>query len=268
MINPGNLLYSAVLSALDAGRVIMKYHGNHGKVEIKDDDSPLTRADREAQAMIFSSLDMYRLPMVGEESQPAPYSERRSWLYFWLIDPLDGTKEFIAGSGEFSVNIALVREDEPILGVIFAPAAGNLWFGASGMGAFAANVRTLEANFPQDISHLISLSDKLPLTSTADQVVITSRSHVNQETLDFIHSIEGEKKTLMMGSSIKFCLVAEGKADIYPRFGTTMEWDTAAGDAILRASGGICVDTQRSVPLVYNKADLKHSGFIAFRLSS
>jgi len=195
-------------------------------VERKDDDSPLTQADLESQRVILEELATLTpdIPVLSEESAQAPWETRRAWRELWVVDPLDGTREFVKRNGEFTVNIALIVEHEPVLGVVAAPAQGLLYWGASGVGAFSehrgAGRVSIRVSRPQD-----------PLR------VVGSRSHASPATAAYLdrlkaHVLKG------IGSSLKFCLVAAGEADLYPRFGPTSEWDTAAGQALLEAAGG------------------------------
>jgi 3'(2'), 5'-bisphosphate nucleotidase len=209
-----------------AGAAIMRIYGSHFTVRQKEDHSPLTLADLEAQRIIIEALNLLTpgIPILAEESAQAPWSERRSWRELWVVDPLDGTREFVKRNGEFTVNIALVREHEPVLGMVAAPALGLLYWGASGIGAFSHHSGAAETSI-----HVVP-----PWTPLR---VIGSRSHLSAETARYLERLAPHVMT-GMGSSLKFCWVAEGKAELYPRFGPTSEWDTAAGQALLEAAGG------------------------------
>jgi 3'(2'), 5'-bisphosphate nucleotidase len=204
-----------------AGAAIMQVYGVGFAVQRKDDDSPLTVADLESQRIIIDGLTGVTpdIPILSEESAQAPWRERRTWRELWVVDPLDGTREFVKRNGEFTVNIALVVEHEPVLGVVAAPALGLVYWGAAGVGAFSQEV-PIHVSAPQ-----------APLR------VVGSRSHSSPETAAYLTRAAPHVMT-GIGSSLKFCLVAEGKADLYPRFGPTSEWDTAAGQALLEAAGG------------------------------
>jgi 3'(2'), 5'-bisphosphate nucleotidase len=209
-----------------AGDAIMKVYGAGFTVQHKADDSPLTLADLESQRVILEGLSALTpdIPILSEESAQAPWEERRRWRELWVVDPLDGTREFVKRNGEFTVNIALVVEHEPVLGIVSAPARGLLYWGAAGLGAFSSHrgaaEQPINVSAPQD-----------PLR------VVGSRSHASPETSAYLDRLRPHEMT-GIGSSLKFCLVAEGKADLYPRFGPTSEWDTAAGQALLEAAGG------------------------------
>jgi 3'(2'), 5'-bisphosphate nucleotidase len=226
------------------------YDGEH-QVEFKDDRSPLTAADRAAHAAIVAGLAALepRLPILSEEGRAIPYAERRAWSRFWLVDPLDGTKEFIKRNGEFTVNIALIENGAPVLGVVYAPALDRLYCGAVGEGAFVCS-----GTGHRDPVRVRSADPAAGLT------VVMSRSHPSPELDDFLRDIK-VADALPVGSSLKFCAVAEGQADLYPRLGPTMEWDTAAGQAVVEAAGGRVLALDGS-PLRYNKAELLNPHFI------
>lgn len=238
-------------TAKKAGDAILEYYNDEIEVSRKEDDSPLTRADMAAHHLILDKLQKLtpEIPVISEEGGIAGYEERKSWDRFWLVDPLDGTKEFIKKNGEFTVNIALIEKDRPIFGVVHIPAKNTTYTGEENKGSFK-----IESG--KDPVRIYSVNPQLdqPLT------VVVSRSHGSdklEEQLAKKGVNVGER--IPAGSSLKFCLVAEGTADIYPRLGPTMEWDTAAGDAVFRYSGK---GEMRSSPLTYNKPSLKNDGFI------
>src|SRR5277367_2152784 len=220
------LSYALLPIAARAGAAIMQVYGAGFAVERKEDNSPLTAADLESQRVILEGLQELTpdIPILSEESAQAPWSERQTWRELWVVDPLDGTREFVKRNGEFTVNIALVIEHEPVLGLVAAPALGLVYWGAAGVGAFSHHQGAAE------IALHVSAPQK-PLR------VIGSRSHMSPETAGYLARL-GPHVMTGIGSSLKFCLVAEGKADLYPRFGPTSEWDTAAGQALLEAAGG------------------------------
>jgi len=239
-----------------AGAAIMRVYGGDFAVERKSDNSPLTLADLESQRVIQEGLAQLTpgIPVLSEESVPAPWSERRAWREMWVVDPLDGTREFVKRNGEFTINIALIVDHEPLLGVISAPAIGSVYWGAVGVGAFRR--RPGEAQTSIGIA-----SPAQPLR------VVGSRSHGSRETETFLGRVGSHVQTAV-GSSLKFCLVAEGSADLYPRFGPTSEWDTAAGQAVLEAAGGHVtrLDGHR---LRYNcRETLVNGDFLAFGYAS
>jgi 3'(2'), 5'-bisphosphate nucleotidase len=209
-----------------AGAAIMRIYDLGFAVQRKEDDSPLTQADLESQRIIIEGLTEVTpdIPILSEESAQAPWSERQAWRELWVVDPLDGTREFVKRNGEFTVNIALVQEHEPVLGLVAAPAKGLLYWGAAGVGAFSHHRGAAE----------------LPILVSTPQTplrVVGSRSHLSPETATYLARLKPHVMT-NIGSSLKFCLVAQGDADLYPRFGPTSEWDTAAGQALLEAAGG------------------------------
>ena len=244
--------------AREAGRQIMEVYESDFAVEQKADDSPLTLADRKAHETIQKGLEGYGLPILSEEGAAVPYEERKRWSRFWMVDPLDGTKEFIKKNGEFTVNIALIEDGEPVFGVVYAPAKNELYFTDS--------ERAYKASFGE--SGALEGFAPLPLSRERDEfVVVASKSHLNDETKAYIESLQSDrpKKFLSRGSSLKLCMVAEGAADVYPRLAPTMEWDTAAADAVVRKSGGECLVFEALEPLRYNKENLLNPHFIVRR---
>lgn len=259
----------AVEAALRAGKVILSIYEDPAsdfQVEQKADHSPLTVADRKAHEAICACLADTPFPVLSEEGKHLPYAERKQWETLWIVDPLDGTKEFIKRNGEFTVNIALVHHAVPVMGVIYIPVKRELYFALEGEGAYKAASISLREENPWTWDELVAQAGRLPLWEGRDAyVVVASRSHLTPETEDFIEILRqrhGHVQLVSKGSSLKICLVAEGKADIYPRFAPTMEWDTAAGHAIARAAGCEVWHTDFSSPLVYNKEDLHNPWFI------
>jgi 3'(2'), 5'-bisphosphate nucleotidase len=257
-------LETAILAALDAGQRIMSIYDSVIEVEYKDDKSPLTEADKQANDIINSYLTKTEFPIISEENKQTEYSTRKNWTTCWVVDPVDGTKEFIKRNGEFTVNIALIANGKPELGVIYVPATKTI---------YAGNVMTKQAFKAQLKSHKTSLeeiktlAEKLvPKSPYSNPVqVVGSRSHMSQETLDFVETLKQSGKDVEVvskGSSLKFCLVAEGNADVYPRFAPTMEWDTAAGQAICNAVGIDVISKETNEPLLYNKENLLNPWFL------
>jgi 3'(2'), 5'-bisphosphate nucleotidase len=264
MFDPDALLHIAVKAALAAGKAIMEvYESNDFQVTSKDDDSPLTLADRRAHSVISDLLKETMLPVLSEEGKHIGYELRKDRDYFWLVDPLDGTKEFIKRNGEFTVNIALIKKDTPIAGVIYVPVTKTLYF--SGVNTNAYKIDGVKEETVSDFQELRTLACQLPLPKTnRPYTVVGSRSHLSEETQEFIEKLKakkGEIEFLSVGSSLKQCMIAEGKADLYPRFGPTMEWDTGAGHAIVKAAFG-SVTQMDGKPLVYNKPNLLNPDFI------
>lgn len=258
-----SLLEIAVNATIAAGKEILSvYKSGDFSIEVKDDNSPLTRADKLAHATIAAKLDETSLPILSEEGRSIPYAERVVWQRLWIVDPLDGTKEFISRNGEFTVNIALIDEGKPILGVIYVPVFQELFFGIVGSGAYKVDA----ANHFDGMSELMAAAVRLPMKrDDATYRVVGSRSHMDTQTLSFIDSLRKwhtELEIVQRGSSLKICMVASGEADIYPRFGPTMEWDTAAGHAIALAAGKRMAKVDEKDDLTYNKENLLNPFFI------
>ncbi len=247
-------LQIAIQAARIAGEKIMEIYNDPNadfEIERKADNSPLTKADRAAHIEITRLLEPLNIPILSEEGRGVPYEERVAWSRLWIVDPLDGTKEFIKRNGEFTVNIALVEDGVPRLGVIYVPVTGELYYGDDESGAYKV-AQGVESRLPKE-------------NKRDSYIVVASRSHLSEQTTEFIESLRGAHPTIEMvskGSSLKICLVAEGAADVYPRFAPTMEWDTAAGDAILRAAGGYLSLTDCDEPLRYNKENLLNPYFV------
>ncbi len=252
--------------AKEAGDAIMEIYAKDFQIDYKDDKSPLTEADLKSNEIIMARLEALNstlniqhstfksIPIMSEEGKEIPYETRKNWEYYWCIDPIDGTKEFIKKNGEFTVNIALIHKETPVLGVVYAPALGEMYYAKQGEGAFKNG-------------------QKLPLeTNTAPEKllkVVASKSHLSEETQAFIDTLAKDTEQIEQvskGSSLKLVMVAEGSADIYPRLAPTMEWDTAAADAIVRESGKMTYqyDPQALTPepMKYNKENLLNPWFI------
>ncbi len=232
-----------------AGAAIMPHYGSADAPERKADGSPVTAADHAAHEVIASALAAWdtSIPIVSEEGRIPAYEERAAWPRFWLVDPLDGTKEFIKRNGEFTVNIALIEGAEPVLGVVAAPASGLLYVAGRGLGAW----KHAPGRPPERLA-------SAPKPAGSPLIVVESRSHPSAELEAFLETIPVARR-VAAGSALKFCLVADGTADIYPRFGPTMEWDSAAGDCVYRQSGR---DGERASPLRYNTRELKNPPFV------
>ncbi len=259
-------LNRAVTAAKEAGSFIMAVYGQDDfEVETKGDNFPLTKADRGAHDLIVRELQSSGLPVLSEEGRDIPYNERRAWKRFWLVDPLDGTREFISRNGDFTVNIALVEDGSPVLGVVFVPVADELYFGTVDKGSFyVKGFNSLSGTLTQ----ILDGAHKLPLAAAERPYrVVGSRSHMDELTTSFIDSLKTEYPDLEIvqrGSALKICMIAAGDADIYPRFGPTMEWDTAAGQAVVTAAGKSMVDAETGDELVYNKEYLRNPYFIVW----
>ncbi|MCD8166038.1 MAG: 3'(2'),5'-bisphosphate nucleotidase CysQ [Bacteroides sp.] len=259
-------LQCAVEAALEAGRQILTIYNDPGAdfgIEKKADHSPLTLADKKSHETILSFLSRTPYPVLSEEGRNIPYAERKEWPLLWIVDPLDGTKEFIKRNGEFTVNIALVKEGVPVMGVIYIPVQKQLYFAAEGLGAWRVTDIT---EFAGSLEELMATARKLPVETDRERfVVVASRSHLSPETATYIEDIRKQHASvelISVGSSLKICRVAEGEADLYPRFAPTMEWDTAAGHAIACAAGYEMYRAEDGEPLCYNKEELLNPWFI------
>ncbi|MFA6260114.1 MAG: 3'(2'),5'-bisphosphate nucleotidase CysQ [Bacteroidia bacterium] len=258
------LLSIALKAAVDAGKAILKIYQQDFEVEFKSDESPLTIADTRSNQVIMEYLIKTGIPIISEENKEISFALRKTWDSFWLVDPLDGTKEFVKRNGEFTVNIALIHQESPVAGVIFVPCTRELYYGDVQEGKASKIVLNAHLDLPENLFEAATLIQ--PMLRTKGQIrVVGSRSHMSEETTTYIENLKkfyDHIEIVSKGSSLKFCLVAEGIADIYPRFGPTMEWDTAAGQAICEAVGlkvNSC-DTLKS--LTYNKRNLLNSYFI------
>ena len=261
-------MMAAINAALNAGKEILSIYNDPDadfEVERKADNSPLTIADRKAHQTIVSALQQTPFPILSEEGKSIDYSVRKEWDTLWIVDPLDGTKEFIKRNGEFTVNIALVQRGVPVAGVIYVPVQKTLYFAETQMGAYKCTDAEASDGIT-DLNGWIQRACLMPVEQGhARFVVVASRSHLTPETAEYIEELKkdhAELETVSAGSSLKICLIAEGKADVYPRFAPTMEWDTAAGHAIARAAGHEIYQGKSSVPLVYNKENLLNPWFI------
>ena len=235
-----------------AGAAILEiYESDDFGVETKSDDSPLTKADRAANAVIVDGLNelVLKAPIVSEEGKDVPYAERGQYTRFWLVDPLDGTKEFIKRNGEFTVNIALIENGRPVLGAVYVPVTNELFYAAQGKGAWQDGAGRIHA--------------QTFTLQAANLRVVASRSHLNDATQAFMDKLN-EPEIVSRGSSLKIVELAKGAAHLYPRLAPTMEWDTAAAHAVLLEAGGHLVDDETGKELVYNKEVLRNPHFVAY----
>ncbi len=256
---------TAIHSAVSAGKKIMDIY-EHGNFEIdhKSDASPLTVADKASNEIIVHALQPLGFPYISEESKLMSYNDRATWGNYWLIDPLDGTKEFINKNGEFTVNIAFCEGSSPVFGIIYVPVTKELYIADVKAKAAYKLVLNTALEIPEELK-----KDANRIRPTADNLnlirVVGSRSHMNQDTQNYIDSLKKlykEVEIVSKGSSLKFCLVAEGKADVYPRFAPTMEWDTAAGQAICEAVGLQVISQTTNEAMSYNKENLLNPYFL------
>jgi 3'(2'), 5'-bisphosphate nucleotidase len=248
MVN-ATLVDAVIALAREAGRAVMAHYGSPVGVEAKDDSSPITLADRAAHRILVDGL--HRLdpatPVISEEGELPSMEVRRAWRRFWLVDPLDGTKEFIKRRDEFTVNVGLIENGEPVFGVVLAPALDLLYWAVKDQGAWRE-----EKGGGAERIYSSPRAPGTPLT------VVESLSHPSAELEEYLQTISVGRR-VKAGSSLKFCWVADGRADVYPRMGPTMEWDVAAGDCVYRQSGR---DAERPSPLTYNKPDLRNTNFV------
>lgn len=261
-------LETAISVAIEAGKAIMEIYATEFSVDFKSDQTPLTKADTKADALINAALKPTGLPIISEEGRQTPFHKREHWGEYWLIDPLDGTKEFVNRNGEFSVNIALINNKKSVLGIIYAPVTDILYFNdETGAWKLIHAEGYVKANGNMD--SLKREAIKLPLErEDKDFTIVASRSHLNPETTQFINETKSHHDNIRIvsrGSSLKLCMIAEGLADVYPRFGITSEWDIAAGHAIIRAAGGkIVALSDNSKELEYNTENMENPPFIAY----
>ncbi|MDB4534065.1 3'(2'),5'-bisphosphate nucleotidase CysQ [Vicingaceae bacterium] len=263
-MNREDWLIIIVNSALSAGNEILSIYNSDFTIESKSDNSPLTEADKNAHNVISEALKTTGIPILSEEGNIPDYEIRKNWKQFWIVDPLDGTKEFVSRNGEFTVNIALIESGKPTMGVIYIPVTQEIYF-ADGE-AYKID-KFIEPT--TSMIHLLKQSITLPIKQARNEyVVLASRSHLDTETENFINSQKENHKNVSLlnkGSSLKFCVIAEGSADIYPRYSPTMEWDTAAGHAIINASGSEVINLKTRRPLCYNKKNLLNPPFLVKR---
>lgn len=264
------ILRQAIDAAIAGGEAIMTVYNDPAfetQVAYKSDNSPVTLADRRAHDVIAQALSLPSkgfdkpFPLMSEEGAQLPYAERKACTVYWLVDPLDGTKEFLKRNGEFTVNIALIDAGKPILGVVYVPVTRILYFSGKEMGAFKAEIDPEGA--------FAGRPRRIPFTEARlgrPYTVMTSRSHLSPETADYLEAVRRDRPdmvTIQSGSSLKICLVAEGLADEYPRLGPTMEWDTAAAHAVLKEAGGRMLRWDDGESIKYNKEDLHNPWFVA-----
>jgi len=288
-MNDNLYLLTSIQAAMRAGTAILDvYRSPDFEVEEKADKSPLTLADRRSHEVIVSYLANFDIPILSEEGRDIPYQDRNKWDTYWLIDPLDGTKEFIKKNGEFTVNIAMIRQNKPVAGVIYVPDRDTLYFASTVIGAFKVDAHQISGllaepdkmpdqsagssdNGPdRRLTEIIGRSTILPIGESTNRpyTIAGSRSHATPELEAVVEKKRrehGEVEFISAGSSLKLCLVAEGRADIYPRTGPTMEWDTAAGQAVVECSGGKVYIYDTEEPLGYNKENLLNPWFVVVR---
>ncbi|MFY9152943.1 MAG: 3'(2'),5'-bisphosphate nucleotidase CysQ [Prolixibacteraceae bacterium] len=257
------LISEAIRAAILAGKTINEIYASADySISIKADQTPVTRADHQAHQIILKELNATKLPVLSEEGVHFEYSERKNWPLFWLVDPLDGTKEFIKRTDDFTVNIALIEKNKSIGGVIYSPVSTELYVGIPGIGSY----KIVNPEDDDSFELIQEKGIKLPVEQVKNEYrVAISRSHLNPETEVYIEKLKQQYSAIrfiLRGSSLKTCMVAEGTADTYPRHGKTMEWDTAAGHAIAKAAGKNIYHTDLKTELTYNKESLYNPYFI------
>ncbi|MDA3898032.1 MAG: 3'(2'),5'-bisphosphate nucleotidase CysQ [Desulfobacteraceae bacterium] len=265
-MNIKNLIFPAIKASVAAGFAILEVYNQDFEVEEKEDKSPLTLADKRSHEIITSHLTPLHFPILSEEGKSIEYEIRKQWDYFWIVDPLDGTKEFIKKNDEFTVNIALVKENKPVMGVIYVPVLRQLYFAAKDFGAF---LMTLDSGIDFTQTSLDQIMDQSrPINACAKTdrpyTIVGSRSHATPELAAYVEKKRKEYETvdfISAGSSLKLCRVAEGNADVYPRLGPTMEWDTAAGHIIAECAGASVFRADNGEPMLYNKENLLNPWF-------
>ena len=268
------LLTTSLLAALEAGDAIQEIYHTGFEVEYKKDDSPLTLADKTAHTIIVQHLLEFDIPILSEEGKAISFQERKAWNTLWIVDPLDGTKEFVKKNGEFTVNIALVKDGIPIMGVVYAPDKDLLYFAMQDLGTYKiANpdiIRECQDGLKTEhitLKKILKSAQQLPLVNQKKKTytIVGSRSHATPDLEQFVaekRDAFGEVDFIPAGSSLKICLVAEGRADIYPRLAPTMEWDTAAGRAVAQYAGTRIYEYESGETLRYNKENLLNPWFI------
>lgn len=272
-------MIDAIRASIAAGQAILDIYYSDFEVTYKDGRSPLTLADKLSHQIIESRLGVSEIPILSEEGAEIPYARRKSWQTLWIVDPLDGTKQFVKRNGEFTVNIALAQNGKPVLGVIYVPVSKALYFAACHLGAYKLDngssknwllQESLQQNAGDLLKEVIARAVKLPFKTSVEAPLTIVASHathslqldsfVEQKRSEF-----GDIKFFSAGGALKFCLVAEGQADIYPKFGPTMEWDTAAGQVLIENAGARMLRCEDRKPLVYNKSELLNPWYIVER---
>jgi 3'(2'), 5'-bisphosphate nucleotidase len=257
-----DLLEIAIIASIEAGKVLLEYYNNNYLISHKKDNSQVTEVDKKSEEVIVRHLRKTNILIISEEDLIIDYQERIKHEQCWLVDPLDGTKEFIGKNGEFTVNIALIKNTSPLLGVVYSPLSGWLYFSSPETGSIKILVKNSKL-----LSETITKLPNKEIKPYSVRVVV-SRSHLDEQTENFLFVLKEKYpqiEIIKSGSSIKLCKIAEGEADIYPRFGKTMEWDTAAGHAILLYANSNLYDINTLKPLTYNKYNLENPSFIAIR---
>ncbi|MGB9499625.1 MAG: 3'(2'),5'-bisphosphate nucleotidase CysQ [Dissulfuribacterales bacterium] len=266
-MNLQSYLLPCIVAAVEAGIATLDVYHQDFEVEEKSDKSPLTLADKRAHEIITSHLSRFDIPILSEEGKTIDYARRKEWEYLWIVDPLDGTKEFVKRNDEFTINIALVHKQMPILGVVYVPVLHRLYFAAKDFGAYRVGVEDFSEIKVESIDQIVKQSVTIDIKPKRARpyTIVGSRSHATPELEAYVAKKREEHGTvefIAAGSSLKICQVAEGNADVYPRLGPTMEWDTAAGHVIAECAGALVFQSDNGEPLVYNKENLLNPWFI------
>ncbi|MDR1985321.1 MAG: 3'(2'),5'-bisphosphate nucleotidase CysQ [Prevotellaceae bacterium] len=262
------LFTTAVNAAIRAGAKIMEvYESGDFHIKAKSDLTPLTIADTLAHDEIKRTLNITRIPVISEEGRSIAYDERISWDLFWMVDPLDGTDEFINRTSDFTVNIALIQNGYPVIGIVYAPAYKRIYFAVKERGAYRKSNMETDINAKFSYEEILENSAKLPLFNTGNGklIVVTSRLHISPETSEYVNELRKKHSDITVirrGSSLKMCMLAVGKADIYPRFDTTWEWDTAASQIIAEEAGFSVCSVENETRLSYNKENMQNPWFV------
>ena len=261
-----NLILPAIVASVEAGAAILEVYHQDFAVEEKADKSPLTLADKRSHGIIMAQLAPLNLPVLSEEGRSIDYEVRKQWDDFWMVDPLDGTKEFIKKNDEFTVNIALIRKNRPVMGVIYVPVLRQLYFAARDFGAYRMTLAKDIDPAQMTLAQIVEKSQPINTTPQKDRpfTIVGSRSHATPELEAYVEKKRAEHEAvdfISAGSSLKLCRVAEGNADVYPRLGPTMEWDTAAGHIIAECAGASVFQAENGEPVVYNKENLLNPWF-------
>ncbi len=262
-------LVKIIHTTIEAGTTVKEVYNTKFTIEKKEDKSPLTIADTMSHKIITYDLKKLELPIMSEEGKKVSYNKRKNWTDYWLVDPLDGTKEFIKRNDEFTINIALINNQLPVLGIIYVPVLDLLYWAQKEIASFKLENVSDKLNKIKDKDNLIELSTKLPIQDKPEVfTIVASRSHMSDETQEYIEKMKKKHKNVTImskGSSLKLCMIAEGLANAYPRFAPTYEWDTAAGQAIVEYAGGKVLQINERDKLIYNKKNLINPWFIAKR---
>lgn len=256
----------AIKATIEAGLRTLDFYGKEIEIHTKEDNSPLTQADLESNRIIISYLSKTDYPILSEEIENSAYEERRNWKVFWLVDPIDGTKEFIKTGRDYTINIALIENSKPIFGCVYAPVRDSLYIGMDENSTI--KIEKASGLLNADLEEIIAASLALPIMNNRNTFkVVASKSHLNEETTNYVEELKSKVSNVELcsyGSSLKLCMLAEGSADLYPRIGPTMEWDTGAGHAVLNGAGGFIHKYPEGTKMVYNKENLLNPFFVAY----